>query len=210
MKYLAVAGILMLLWAVSRAQATNWTSPDGKLGFNLPSDGSLVEVKNPPQPATAMWNSADGAARLLFIAQPNPQNMPLEQAGLEEGTIKQFPGGKILSSQRATLGGVPAFTIAATGSQKIYLQQTVLTFGGTFYKVMAAGPTPISSDPRFANVFNSVTVLDPNPVVPGSHLSDHDLSVKAGEIGFAVLLIAAVVMFVRRSTRCQDKSQPHP
>jgi len=135
--------------------------------------------------------------------------MPLEQAGLEEGTIKQIPGGKIISSQRANLGGVPAFTIAATGSQNTYLQQTVLTFGGKFYKVMAAGPAPIANDPRFANVFSSVTVLDPNPVVPGSHLSQHELSVKAGEIGFGVLFIAAVVLFLRRSSRRQEKSQSH-
>ncbi|HET6250199.1 MAG TPA: TolC family protein [Tepidisphaeraceae bacterium] len=30
---------------VSAAQATNWVSPDGKLGFDLPTDGSLTEIK---------------------------------------------------------------------------------------------------------------------------------------------------------------------
>jgi len=33
--------------------------------------------------------------------------------------------------------------------------------------------------------------------------------VKAGEIGFGVLFIAAVVLFLRRSSRRQEKSQSH-
>jgi hypothetical protein len=198
MKYSTMAAGVMLLYMAAFSQATNWKSPDGKLGFDLPSDGSLIEVKNPPAPAVAMWETADHNARLLFLTQPNPKNIPLEQAGLEEGTISQLPGGKILSSNRTTLGDVPTYTIAATGSQKIYLHQIVLAFDGTVYKVMAAGATPISDDPHLAGVFKSVTVLDPAPDIPGKTFSSHELSKKAGAIGVIVLVIAALA---RRNQR---------
>src|SRR5437762_3545395 len=104
-----------LLWALvsCAVHAATWTSPDGKLAFDLPGDGSLVEVKDPPAPATAMWETADGSARLMFLSQANPQNTPLIPAALVEGTLKQFPGSTLVSSNETSVGGVRVYTIAA-------------------------------------------------------------------------------------------------
>jgi len=184
------------------ARAAGWTSPDGKLSFNLPTDGSLIEVKSPPVPAVAMWNTADGTSRLVFIAQANPNNTPLNQAGLEQGSLNQLSGGTLLSSTQTQLAGVPAYTIAVTGPQKIYIQQTVLAFSGTFYKVMAAGPKRISDDPHFAGVFKTITVLDTSPAVPGSQaLAEHELSVKMAAGAFFILIVASVIYAVRRQSK---------
>src|SRR4051812_44040780 len=127
--------ILILILFTSNAHATNWISPDGKLGFDLPIDGSLVELKNPPAPATAMWKSADGTTRLVFLTQPNPQNVPLNRSAFEDGTLKGVSNSTILSSDERSIGGVPVLTIAVTDHKSACLQQSVMTFDGTVYKL---------------------------------------------------------------------------
>jgi hypothetical protein len=205
MRYGAIVAGVLILFSASLAGATGWTSPDGKLGFDLPADGSMIEVKNPPPPAVAMWNTADGTGRLLFLTQPYPQTAPLDQAGLERGTLSQLPGGAILSSKRTALRGVPTITIAATGSQKVYVQQTVLAFNGMAYKVIAAGPSKGFVDSHFATVFQSITVLDPAPVIPRAKLSGHDAAIMMSEIGWGVLIVAGVSLAIRRAHRNRSK-----
>ncbi|MDB5327953.1 MAG: hypothetical protein JWM57_3522, partial [Phycisphaerales bacterium] len=144
---------------------------------------------------------ADDSARLMFLALPNPNNIPLERAGLEEGTLKELPGGTLLSTAESSVRGIPLFTVAAKDHQKLYLQQSVIAFDGVTYKVIAAGTMPISSDPRFISLFQSLNVLVPSPVAPVSKLSGHDISVKVGKIGIYALLIAGVIVISRRSRK---------
>jgi hypothetical protein len=191
-----------LLWGLMSCavQAAGWTSPDGKVAFDLPGDGSLMEVNNPPAPATAMWSTADGSAQLMFLSQANPDNTPLLRAALVEGTLKQFPGSTLVSSDETSVGGVRVYTIAASIKPAGYIQQSIVAFNGMVYKLMAIGPTQISTDPRLSGAFGSMKVLDPAPVAPEHKMSGHEISTMVAKVGFVVLVIAAVVRAVRRKS----------
>jgi len=194
------AGLFLVLISFA-ARAAGWTSPDGKLSFDLPADGSLAEVDNPPAPATAIWMTADGSARLMFMSQANPGNTSLRLAGLTEGTLAQFPGSTVVSSNETSLGGARVYTIAAQIKAGGYIQQSIVAFNGVVYKIMAMGPVPVSSDPRLSVAFKSMKVLDPNPIAPPeAKMSGHEMSMMIAKIGFVVLVIAAVVKAMRRKS----------
>jgi hypothetical protein len=197
----ATFGVGLLLGLMScAAQGASWTSPDGKLAFDLPGDGALVEVTNPPAPATAMWDTADGNARLMLLSQANPDNTPLIRAALVEGTLNQFPGSTLISSDETSVGGVRVYTIAARIKPAGYLQQSIVAFNGMVYKLMAVGPTQISEDPRLSGAFSSMKVLDPDPVAPKHKMSGQELSMMVAKIGFIVLAIAAVIRATCRNS----------
>jgi hypothetical protein len=207
----AVEAALIILLLAPFVEAANWTSPDGKLSFQLPDDGSLIPSKNPPAPATAMWTTADGGLRLIFIVTPNPQNAPLDRSGLEEGTVHALPGGRLLSSSQASVNGVPVYTIAVTDGTT-FIQQSVLAFNGVVYKLMAAAPTAISSSPALAVTFSSLKIPGPAPAIPSAaraeNTSEHSVSVSIAQVGWTLLLIAAGVSIFFRSQRKKRKSPP--
>ena len=189
--------VVLILFFTSNAHATKWTSPDGKVSFDLPSDGSLVEVKNPAGPASGVWDSADGKARLVFLTQPNPQNTPLNRAGLEKGSLQGVPNSTHLSTNESYIGGVHVITIATVDNKPHYYQQSVMTFDGTFYKLMAGGPIQISSDPRFTGVFQSLNVAAATPNVSTQNDPPKDFSMKLADIGIYVLLIAGIAALIK-------------
>jgi hypothetical protein len=194
------AGLFLVLISFA-VRAAGWTSPDGKLSFDLPADGSLVEMDNPPAPATAIWMTADGSARLMFLSQANPGNSSLRLAGLTEGTVAQFPGATVISSNETSMGGARVYTIAAQIKGGGYIQQSIVAFNGVVYKMMAMGPVEVSSDPRLSIAFGSVKVLDPNPIAPPEpKMSGHETSMMIAKIGFIVIIIAAVAKTMRRKS----------
>lgn len=194
MKIGTIISVLLSLAFSSAIHAATYTSPDGNIGFDLPADGSLVEVKNPPGPATAMWE-VKGGGRLIFLTQPDPQNHLLALSALEEGTRTSFPGSTLLPSSETTENGVPVFTISAVTKTGGHIQQTILVFNKTLYKLMAVGPKSISSDPHFSVSFQSLKILDPEPNSPRKKFSGPDMGAK-----FAVLIlfIAGVVWVIRK------------
>ena len=197
--------LALILFLAGVASAATWTSPDGMVSFDVPTTAGLIPIKDPPAPATALWEAADGQARLVFVVHPNPKNTPIAKAGLEEGTLTQFPGGAIVSSTVTTISGVHVYTIAATNSTKdAYLQQSIANFNGNVYKLMAAGPKPIASDTRLNGSFTSFNILDPNAKEPG-RMTMHELSKTLGGLGLLVLIIGGVFALSRRGKRMQAK-----
>lgn len=197
MKCWTSIGLLVSLALSSVAQAATWKSPDGNLSFDLPSDGSLVEVKNPPAPAVAIWETRSGGGRLVFLSQPNAQNHALILPALEKGTREAFPGATITSSTETSQNGVPIFTIAASIKPGGYVQQTIVAFNHTLYKLMAAGQKPIATDPHFSVSFQSFKILDPAPSSPGKW-SANDIARKVGIIVVALGFVAFAVYVLRK------------
>ena len=193
--------LALILCLAGVASAATWTSPDRMVSFDVPTTAGLIPIKDPPAPAIALWEAIDGQSRLVFVISPNPKNTPIDKAGLEEGTVTQFPGGSIVSSTVTTISGVHVYTIAATNSTKdAYLQQSIANFNGSVYKLMAAGPKPIASDPRLNGSFASFNILDPNAKEPGG-MSMHDWSKSLGGIGLAVLVVGGIFAMSRRAMK---------
>ena len=92
--------------------------------------------------------------------------------------------------------------------QGVHVQQSILSFNGTMYKVMAGGSSQVSTDPRFAGVFRSLKVLDPAPVPAADAPSSDAISIKAAEIGVSMLFIAGIVWLVTRSSRRKSPKTP--
>jgi hypothetical protein len=201
MRNRAIGVGIILISLASAVRGAGYTSPDGRLTFTLPADGSLVAIKNPPAPATAMWQAADGA-RLIYITQPIPPDAILEKAGLEAGTLGQLPDATLLWSTQKTVAGLTVFTIEATSNYRIYIRQVITSSNGKVYKVMAAGTHEISTDPHFAGVFQSLAIQPAPASVPAAahpaNSSHHTVSVRVGEIGIVALVIAGVALFIRR------------
>ena len=150
-----------------------------------------------------LWELTD-KTRVLVARADFPQNVPLEKAGLEEGTLNQIPG-KLISSVQTSINGVPVYTIAVHGTvqgQSIFGMQKIVAFNGVCYKLMAGGTSDCSTDPRIVPVFNSFTILDPNPRVPRASTSrnpfSHARSVGIAEIGWAVLFLALLAFVIRK------------
>jgi hypothetical protein len=140
---------------------------------------------------------------------PNPGNTVLYAKDLEQGTLNAFPGGSIDSSTQDTQNGVTFFTISGTDkTKKLHFQQELMSFNGTNYKVMAAGPGVIASDPRLEAVFQSITILKPVTDVPARQLSSYELGRLTGEIGVGVLVVAGlIVLVIRQNSSSKSKSR---
>ena len=214
LRFVAGCAALVLLSAAA-ADAGEWNSNDGKVRLCLTGDGTFTEVPHPPPSAQAIWVSADRRTRLIFVTQGAPTDLHLNRADLEQGTLNAFPGGSILSTVESSVAGIPMFTIEGIDKSKtLYFQQSILAMNGVVYKLMAAGPARISSDPNVAAVFQSITVPHPTPPAPPpagetplETPAGHAASVNVAELGWAVLAVATVVYFV---TRKRKGSKPPP
>ncbi len=203
MKNGAVGLIVLLNLFSANVDAASWTSSDGKIGFDLPADGSLVSVKYPPAPVNAMWASPDGTARLAYLTQPNPQNLPIDVGAFLEGAVKGLPNATVTSSSDTTLGDVPVLSIEikTTGG---YLKQTAMAFSNNIYKIMAISRGPIVSDARFATVFQLLAVRDLSPMIPQRPRPPLDRNKLFGQIGaggFGMIIVGLIIRAGRKKSR---------
>ncbi len=215
MHFRTFAFIALAFAMTSVARGAVWSSPDGNVSVTIPSDGSFVVVPNPPAPAIVLWQLSDGT-RVFIAKADNPQNIPLEKAGLEEGTLNQVPG-TLISSVETSLKGVPVFTIAVRGNiqgHSIYAMQKIAAFDSVVYKLMVGGPVDCTSDPRIVPVFDSFTILSANPRVPAAPKSSnpfsHERSVGIAQIGWTVLFIALIVVVIRKVISSGPKPMATP
>src|SRR5437016_6177764 len=106
----------LLLFAPLRADAAEWVSPDGKIAFRQPPAARFNADASVPSPGLARWMTPDGLTIVVIVRDTSPSDEPLEQSGLVEGTLKQFQQGRLISSSRTVVSGIPAYIIIATGN----------------------------------------------------------------------------------------------
>ena len=206
--------LLLLLMFPSTTMAQEWTWPDGKVAFRAPPATRFTQNANAPAPALARWSTADGLTMVAAIQMAHSSDTPLEQQGLETGTLNQLPQGVLVSSSRSTLSGVPAYTIVArtdASGSHYFIAQVVVAFGGQGYKLMLASPSDPMLDADLASLLRSVRILAPAPVAPSPRAAanPHDLSVRIGEWGFWFLLAALALYFLRPKRRA-NHAPPGP
>ena len=83
------------------------------------------------------------------------------------------------------------------------MQQTIVAFDHTLYKLMAAGQKPIATDPHFSVSFQSFKILDPAPSSPGKW-SANDIARKVGIIVVALGFVAFAVYVLRSYSRNRE------
>src|SRR5688500_17437631 len=185
--------------AAAAAAAAEWVSPDGQVAIAAPAEGRFSKDSVVEPPALARWVSDDRQTVIVVAQAANPQGHPLAQAGLEEGTLKQFAPGKIVSSTASSISGVPAYTIVAQGNlagAEMFLSQVIVTFNGKVYKVMVGSPADPLADADLGPLLRSLRILNPSPVAPAAASGSaalgpksdwertNELSVKIAEIAF--------------------------
>jgi hypothetical protein len=218
--------VLLMVSGAHAAAVAEWVSPDGQIAIAAPPDGRFSKDSVVEPPALARWVSDDGQTIVVVAQAENPAGNRLVQSGLEEGILKQFAPGKIVSSTASSISGVPAYTIVAQGKlagAEMFLSQVIVTFNGQVYKVMAGSPADPLADAELAPVMRSLRILNPSPVVPAAMPAasgsaapgpksewerTNELSVKIAEIAFSILMIAAVVAVFRNKARGRARASP--
>ncbi len=160
---LALIGIFVLL-TVSCVQAAQWVSPDGKIAIQQPPAPRFTQDQSLTPPAIARWTASDDMDIVAVVVLPNPSNAVPQENGLIEGTLKQLENGKLISTSRTTLSGIPAFTIIASGNvsgTSRYLAQTIVAFNGQAYKVMIGSPGNPTLDTDLNSILLSMRIVDP-------------------------------------------------
>ena len=211
--FFAVRAVLLLLMTTA-ARANEWISPDGKVAFQELSASRFVKDPNAPAPLLVHWVANDGITAVGVAQVASPVDAPLEQAGLEKGTLSQFPRGRIVSSTTASISGVPVYTIVAAGpvgGAERFVAQVIVAFNGQVYKLMMSSPGDPSADAELGPMLRSLRIVDPSPRPPagrpGGASGTQDLSVKFAEWGWLALL-AALTAFLFRKKRSGGAAPP--
>lgn len=210
--------IVLSLFAPSLS-ASEWTTADGRVSVAVPQPERFAQAE-PTPPFAVIWVSHDGSVRLGVLTMTIPKGVKLVKASLEEGLVQEV-NGELIDSSVDNLSGHQVYRMTARGKASedaLYVSQAVVGVEGTAYKAMAisTGSEP-GADTDITRFLTSFRILIPaeqnarNPTPQnstGSELDTHELSKTLGGIGLLTLIVAILVLWVRRrqSTRSASTS----
>jgi hypothetical protein len=210
--------LLLLIFATS-LNAEEWKWPDGKLAFQQPASARFTKQESVPAPLLARWMASDGVTNVAVLQTANPGNVPLDQHGLEIGTLKNLNGGSLVSSTSTAVSNIPAYTIvtsAAISGGTIYIAQSVIALDEKVYNVMVVSTTDPLQDAELGPLLKSLRVLNASAQAPstgafGARAKDPNaVSVRIAAYGLWLLLAAFAVWFLRKAFKRPAQAPPPP
>lgn len=188
-----------------------WTSPDGILSLDLPTQGLFLPVAGISAPTVGDWKAFFGERRLLVRLWPAPPSGKYTQREMEAATLKSVPGGEVISTTSRVINGYKVYDISfRSKTLGQFGQMTVFIVNKTVYTIGAKGAVEIDKDPILASVYQSIRISGPPGPDDPKIAAAYRMGYIASQIFVYGLMGALLLWGIRKAVRSGKTPPPLP